>query len=328
MLLVDRGVLPISGAVHSVAVIGTQAGPNANTARGPVSSREPAGGQRRLGVCRSDQRVHRHRHGSGVRILERAERNRRSRGLWPDGHLLARLGGADRAAGCSRATAPRAARVRSSHRAPTLNPASWPPTTAATTRPTRRRRSAPRSCRRSTTTGPGARRGSRPSPAVPGGSPAVSIPSQYQWDNWSSSYQAVYTPAATGDYNFSVVESGTTKLYVAGQLVSDGCATTSATSTTPRSTLTAGQPSRSPSTTPRRRASPAFPRRSTYSTSTRSSATRCTWAWPFRRPADRAWSSRRRPRRPRPTWRWCSPAVRSARDTTSRAFRCPAIRTR
>jgi beta-glucosidase len=57
-------------------------------------------------------------------------------------------------------------------------------------------------------------------PAVPGGSPAVAIPPQYQWDNWSSSYQALYTPPVTGDYNFSVTESGTTKLYVAGQLVS------------------------------------------------------------------------------------------------------------
>jgi beta-glucosidase len=57
-------------------------------------------------------------------------------------------------------------------------------------------------------------------PAVPGGSPAVAIPSQYQWDNWSASYQAIYTPPVTGDYNFSVTESGTTKLYVDGQLVS------------------------------------------------------------------------------------------------------------
>ena len=48
----------------------------------------------------------------------------------------------------------------------------------------------------------------------------MAIPSEYQWDNWSSSYQAIYTPPVTGDYNFSVVESGTTKLYVNGQLVS------------------------------------------------------------------------------------------------------------
>ena len=56
-------------------------------------------------------------------------------------------------------------------------------------------------------------------PAVPGGSAAVAIPTQFQFNNWSASYRAVYTPASTGDYNFSVTQSGTTKLYVDGQLV-------------------------------------------------------------------------------------------------------------
>lgn len=33
------------------------------------------------------------------------------------------------------------------------------------------------------------------------------------------SYRGTYVPPSTGDYNFSVAESGTTKLYVNGQLV-------------------------------------------------------------------------------------------------------------
>lgn len=56
-------------------------------------------------------------------------------------------------------------------------------------------------------------------PAVPGGSPAVPIPSAYQYNGWSASYQATYTPPVTGDYNFSVTQSGTTKLYINGRLV-------------------------------------------------------------------------------------------------------------
>lgn len=47
----------------------------------------------------------------------------------------------------------------------------------------------------------------------------VAIPTQFQFNNWSVSYQGVYTPATSGDYNFSVAESGTEKLYVNGQLV-------------------------------------------------------------------------------------------------------------
>jgi PA14 domain len=41
---------------------------------------------------------------------------------------------------------------------------------------------------------------------------------QFQFNNWSVSYQGTYTPPATGEYNFSVVESGTTKLYINGKL--------------------------------------------------------------------------------------------------------------
>jgi beta-glucosidase len=66
---------------------------------------------------------------------------------------------------------------------------------------------------------PGGSAGPTSFPAVPGGSPAVAIPTQFQFNNWSASYQAVYTPPTTGDYNFSVTESGTVKLFVSGQLV-------------------------------------------------------------------------------------------------------------
>ncbi|HUA49908.1 MAG TPA: glycoside hydrolase family 3 C-terminal domain-containing protein [Solirubrobacteraceae bacterium] len=66
---------------------------------------------------------------------------------------------------------------------------------------------------------PGGPAGPSSFPAVPGGSPAVAIPTQFQFNNWSVSYQAVYTPSTTGDYNFSVTESGTVKLFVGGQLV-------------------------------------------------------------------------------------------------------------
>jgi beta-glucosidase len=50
-------------------------------------------------------------------------------------------------------------------------------------------------------------------------SPAVTIPTQYQFNNWSVTYRGTYTPPTTGDYNFSIAESGTEKLYVNGQLV-------------------------------------------------------------------------------------------------------------
>ncbi len=66
---------------------------------------------------------------------------------------------------------------------------------------------------------PGGNTGPTSFPAVPNGSPAVAIPIQYQLNQWSASYQATYTPAVTGDYNLSIAESGTTKLYVNGQLV-------------------------------------------------------------------------------------------------------------
>ena len=58
-------------------------------------------------------------------------------------------------------------------------------------------------------------------PAVPGGSPAVAIPARYQDNNWSASYRASYTPPATGSYSFSVTESGTTKLYIDGKLAGE-----------------------------------------------------------------------------------------------------------
>ncbi|MGH3298513.1 MAG: glycoside hydrolase family 3 C-terminal domain-containing protein, partial [Trebonia sp.] len=56
-------------------------------------------------------------------------------------------------------------------------------------------------------------------PAVPGGSPAVAIPVADQDNNWSASYRGTYTPQVSGDYDFSVTESGTTRLYIGGRLV-------------------------------------------------------------------------------------------------------------
>ncbi|MFZ1993238.1 MAG: glycoside hydrolase family 3 C-terminal domain-containing protein [Solirubrobacteraceae bacterium] len=55
-------------------------------------------------------------------------------------------------------------------------------------------------------------------PAV-GSSPAVAIPTQFQFDQWSISYRGTYTPPVSGDYNFSIIESGTVKLFIDGRLV-------------------------------------------------------------------------------------------------------------
>ncbi len=220
VLLVDRGVLPISGAVHSVAVIGTQAGPNANTALGPVSSQNPQAANDGsafvdpTNVFTDTVTGQEFGYSSALSgIVARAGSGRTvtyepgSVGLIEQPLLTGN--GATSGSG--------------SLVTPGANPqpgflATYyggnDPTHPAATLGTQVVPSVDYN-------GSGGAEGQSSFPAVPGGSPAVSIPSQYQWDNWSSSYQAVYTPAATGDYNFSVVESGTTKLYVAGQLVSD-----------------------------------------------------------------------------------------------------------
>jgi len=65
---------------------------------------------------------------------------------------------------------------------------------------------------------PGGPAGPTSFPAV-NGSPAVAIPAQFQFNGWSVSYQGIYTPPVTGEYNFSVVESGTTRMYINGRLV-------------------------------------------------------------------------------------------------------------
>ena len=66
--------------------------------------------------------------------------------------------------------------------------------------------------------GTGGAAGQSSFPAV-GSSPAVAIPSQFQNDNWSSTYRGTYTPPVSGEYNFSIIESGTVKLFIDGRLV-------------------------------------------------------------------------------------------------------------
>jgi beta-glucosidase len=66
--------------------------------------------------------------------------------------------------------------------------------------------------------GTGGAAGQSSFPAV-GSSPAVAIPTQFQFDQWSISYRGVYTPPVSGHYNFSIIESGTVKLFVDGRLV-------------------------------------------------------------------------------------------------------------
>ncbi len=218
VLLADRGdVLPLSERDRSIAVIGTQAGPNTDPSLGPVSTQRPQvandgsafvnpnntftdttsgqtfGYQSALSGIAA-------RAGSGrtvtyapgsVGLVEQPLLT--STGatsgpgtlVTPDGKaagfLATYYGGND-------PTAPAA--VLGTQVVPSVN-----------------------------YNGSGGPTGQTAFPAVPNGSPAVAIPAQYQNNLWSSSYQATYTPPVTGDYNFSVTESGTTKLYIDGRLV-------------------------------------------------------------------------------------------------------------
>jgi beta-glucosidase len=220
VLLANRGVLPISRAVHSIAVIGTQAGPNANTSLGPVSSQNPQAAN------------------DGSAFVDPTNVFTDSATGQTFGYSSA-LSGIVARAGSGRMVSYEPGSVglieqplltgdgATSGSGSLVTPGANPqpgflatyyggndPTHPAATLGTQVVPSVDYD-------GSGGAEGQSSFPAVPvSGSPAVAIPRQYQWDNWSSSYQAVYTPAATGDYNFSVVESGTTKLYVAGQLVS------------------------------------------------------------------------------------------------------------
>ncbi len=225
VLLENRGdVLPIGNPVHSIAVIGTQAGPNSDTSLGPVSAQNPQVANDGsafvdpTNVFTDTVTGQKFGYSSAVSgIVARAGSARTvtydpgSVGLIEQ-PLLAGDGAANGSGSLVTPVTP-------------ANPTSQPgflatyyggndPTHPAATLGTQVVPSVDYN-------GSGGAEGQSSFPAVPnGGSPAVAIPSEYQWDNWSSSYQAMYTPPVTGDYNFSVVESGTTKLYVNGQLVS------------------------------------------------------------------------------------------------------------
>lgn len=164
-------------------------------------------------------------------------------------------------------------------------------------------------------------------PAVPNGSPAVTIPTQYQDNQWSVSYRGTYVPPSTGDYNFSVAESGTTKLYVNGQLVEQRLRDDFGYIDHTTAALRAERPvSIVLDYSPMAAAASNTPPRASL-ISTRSSVTRSTSAPSRPPPGSRARSTRRCARRGPRTSPSCSPGGRSARATTSRALISRATRT-
>jgi beta-glucosidase len=210
----DRGVLPLSAHTRSIAVIGTQAGPNTDSAVGPVSTQFPqvendgspyvnpanqftdtvTGAAFGYSSALSGILA---RAGSGTTVTfspgttgltEQPALTANSAGAvtTPDGSqpgfLATYFGGDD--------PTDTADTVLGSQVVPSIQYNS-----------------------------PGGAAGPTSFPAIPGGSPAVAIPAQFQFNNWSVSYQGLYTPVTTGSYNFSVVESGTTKLFINGRLV-------------------------------------------------------------------------------------------------------------
>jgi beta-glucosidase len=56
--------------------------------------------------------------------------------------------------------------------------------------------------------------------AFPGATPPSFIPASQLNNTWSAVFRGTYTPPVSGDYHFTVTESGTTKLYINGTLVS------------------------------------------------------------------------------------------------------------
>lgn len=212
VLLKDsRGVLPISPRAGSVAVIGTQAGPNSDTALGPVSTQFPqvendgspyvnpantftdtvTGQKFGYSSALSGIAAHAARDGQSVAFQPGtpglAEQPALASGVTtPDGatagFLATYYGGDD----------------------PT-SPAD--PVLGTQVVPSVQYNSS------------GGAAGPASIPAVPGGSPAVAIPVKYQDNNWSATYRGTYTPPVTGSYDFSVTESGTTRLYIGGRLV-------------------------------------------------------------------------------------------------------------
>jgi beta-glucosidase len=219
VLLKNSGqALPLSPGTRSIAVIGTQAGPNADTSVGPASAEQPQiendgspfvdptnsytdtttgqtfGYQSALGGVRAQAGSHTpvsYSPGSvGLAEQPALQATGATSGpgaiATPDGSqpgfLATYFGGDD-------PTDP-AAPVLGTQTVPSIH-----------------------------YNGTGGPTGPTSIPAVPNGSPAVTIPAQYQDNQWSVSYRGTYVPTNTGDYNFSVAESGTTKLYVSGRLV-------------------------------------------------------------------------------------------------------------
>jgi beta-glucosidase len=221
VLLEDHGgVLPIGNAVHSIAVIGTQAGPNSSTALGPVSTQNPQVAN------------------DGSAFVDPTNAFTDAATGQTYGYSSA-LSGIVGRAGAGRTVAYEPGSVglieqplltgngATSGPGSLVTPGATPETGVLATYFGGNDPTDPSDAVLGTQVvpsvdynGSGGPAGQSSFPAVPGGSPAVAIPTQYQNDNWSSSYRTVYTPPLTGDYNFSVIESGTTKLYVDGQLVS------------------------------------------------------------------------------------------------------------
>jgi beta-glucosidase len=220
VLLSNRGVLPFGNSVHSIAVIGTQAGPNSSTARGPVSTQNPQVAN------------------DGSAFVDPTNTFTDTVTGQTFGYSSA-LSGIVARAGSGRTVTYEPGSVGlieqplltsngdTSGAGSLVTPGASPQAGFLATYYGGNDPTDPSDAVLGTQVvpsvdydGAAGAEGQSSFPAVPGGSPAVAIPSEYQWDNWSSSYQAVYTPPVTGDYNFSVTESGTTKLYVGGQLVS------------------------------------------------------------------------------------------------------------
>ena len=219
VLLKNRGdVLPIDRHTRSLAVIGTQAGPNSDTAVGPVTTEQPqvdndgspfVNPANQFTDTATGQAFGYSSALSG--ILARAGRNQTvtyspgSVGLTEQPAFAAN----GSTSGPGSITTPDHSQAGF---LATYFGGDDPTDPAATVLGTQ----VVPSIQYTSTGGPS---GPSSIPAVPNGSPAVAVPTQFQFNNWSVSYQGVFTPPTSGDYNFSVTESGTVKLYVGGQLV-------------------------------------------------------------------------------------------------------------
>jgi len=220
VLLKDsRGVLPVSPRAGSVAVIGTQAGPNSDTALGPVSTQFPqvendgspyVNPANAFTDTATGQKFGYSTALSG--IAARAAMDGQSVTFQPGTAGLAEqpaLAADGSTSGPGSVTTPDGSK------------AGFLATYYGGDDPTR-----PADPVLGTQVVPsiqynsqGGAAGPSSIPAVPGGSPAVAIPVKYQDNAWSVAYHGTYTPGVTGTYDMSVTESGTTRLYIGGRLV-------------------------------------------------------------------------------------------------------------